>query len=292
MPFKPRILPLRPVTLADKPLFDRALSQYPQEISELTFAGLFCWAEIEHILFCEEEGNVIVGFRNRRGVLNFFPVIGPDWLRLMSWIVPGCRRYHLSRIPEQSAQQIHAHGKPVFDRAHSDYVYSLAELRALQGKKFDSKRNFIRRFEKLRPTVKKLQSRDASACIAIQEKWLQSQANNPSAVNESTALIKAFQHFDRLTLHGIGIFIKKKIVGFAIGEPLNQTTFVEHFEKALPEYTGVYPFLVRAFAQSIPQTFTHLNREQDLGMEGLRKAKESWHPTHIVRKYTLKVRGF
>ena len=291
MPSKPHILTLRPVTLQDKPLFDRYLSAYPQEISELTFASIFCWTEIDHTLFCEEEGNLIVAFRDQRCVLNFFPPIGPDAVRLMAWSVPGCRRYHIARLPEPVARSVRAHSKPTFDRANSDYLYDLAELRAVQGKKYDGKRNFIRRFEKLAPEVRALRTEDFPSCIAIQEQWIESQKNNPSAVDESTALIKALAHFDYLGLHGIGVFVEKRLVGFAIGKPLNPTTFVERFEKALPDYPGVYPFLLRSFAQSIPASFTFLNREQDLGIDGLRKAKESWNPAGLVKKYTVKVRG-
>ena len=81
------------------------------------------------------------------------------------------------------------------------------------------------------------------------------------------------------------------LVGFAIGEPLNATTFVEHFEKGLPEFTGIYPFILNEFAKSLPQQFTHLNREQDLGLEGLRKSKESWNPEYLERKYVLRMKG-
>ena len=103
-------------------------------------------------------------------------------------------------------------------------------------------------------------------------------------------MIKALRHFDALTLYGTGVFAGGVLVAFAIGEPLNPSTFVEHFEKGMPGYPGVYQFLLQAFAQSIPDAFPFLNREQDLGIDGLRRAKESWHPAQLVEKYKVRVR--
>jgi hypothetical protein len=132
----------------------------------------------------------------------------------------------------------------------------------------------------------------ATAGPASTRRWptLEDQRNNESARDESSALIKALRHFDDLRLHGVAVLVGGAVAAFALGEPLNPTTSVEHFEKALPGYTGAYPFLLQAFAQSVPDGFAYLNREQDLGVEGLRRAKESWHPAFLVEKYTLRVR--
>jgi hypothetical protein len=177
------------------------------------------------------------------------------------------------------------------DRANSDYVYRIQDLRDLPGKAYHAKRNHARRFAELyQPEVRPLTAELAPSCLHVQEQWLEGQRNNEAARDESTALIKALHHFDDLRLHGIAVLVGGTVVAFAIGEPLNSTTFVEHFEKALPDYSGAYQFLLQAFAQSIPEGFPHLNREQDLGIEGLRRAKESWHPAFLVEKYTLRVR--
>src|SRR5262249_27794621 len=153
-----------------------------------------------------------------------------------------------------------------------------ADLRELPGKDYHAKRNHINRFAEHNPEVRSLSAALAADCIRVQEQWLEGQRNNPSARDESTALIKALRHWDDLPLQGIGVFVGGSLAGFAVGEPLNPSTFVEHFEKGLAEYPGVYQFLLHEFAKAIPPSFTFLNREQDLGVEGLRRAKESWHP--------------
>jgi hypothetical protein len=181
--------------------------------------------------------------------------------------------------------------RPHPDRDNSDYVYRLADLRALKGKDYHGKRSFVRRFAELyRPEVRPLTASLASECLHVQEAWLEGQGHNETARDESTALIKALRHFDDLGLSGVAVLAAGALVGFAVGEPLNPTTFVEHFEKALAGYTGAYPFLLVEFARSVPESFPLLNPEQDLGIEGLRRAQESWHPALMVEKYRVKVR--
>jgi hypothetical protein len=164
------------------------------------------------------------------------------------------------------------------------------DLRELHGKAYHGKRNLAERFfQSCRPEVRPLTGAAAVDCLHVQEHWLEGQRHDPSARDESSALVKALHHFDVLSLHGIGVYVAGALVAFAVGERLNPRTFVEHFEKALPGYTGAYQFLLRAFARSLPEDVPFLNREQDLGVEGLRRAKQSWHPALMVEKYTLKV---
>lgn len=281
---------LKPVTLEDRPTFQKYLEPYPQDISELTFSNIYCWAEIRHHLFCEYEGHLLITYRDEHCVLNFYPPVGPNPREMMQKLFPGLKKYCWARIPEHLAHSAEHPGKRMmFDRKNSDYVYNLADLRALAGKKYDGKRNFIKRFAKLNPEVRPLTAEDATACMQIQERWLEFQGHNPSAREESTALLKAVQHFDVLKLHGTAVLVDGALAGFTLAEPLNRTTFVEHFEKGLAEFSGVYPFLLNAFAKSIPDTYTHLNREQDLGIEGIRKSKESWNPEYLIRKYVIHV---
>src|SRR5262249_18602203 len=275
-----------------KPLFDRYLLSYPPEASELTFSNAFCWAEIRHHLFGECEGHLVISYRQNDCCLSFYPPVGPEPASLLRKRFEGLRDYCWTRLEKELATSLGPGVRPVLDRDNSDYVYRVEDLRALRGKEYHSKRNFARRFaDQYHPEVHPLTAALAPECLHIQEQWLEAQRNNESARDESTALIKALRHFDDLGMRGVGGFVGGSLAAFAIGEPLNPSTFVEHFEKALPGYTGAYQYLLQAFAQSIPESFTFLNREQDLGIEGLRRAKESWHPAFLVEKYTLRVRG-
>jgi hypothetical protein len=105
--------------------------------------------------------------------------------------------------------------------------------------------------------------------------------------NESVAIKEAFTHFDDLGVKGGAILIDGKLEAFTLGEPLNRETVVIHIEKANPAYEGLYPMIHQAFLEQEWSEYTYVNREQDLGEEGLRKAKESYFPHHMVHKYKV-----
>jgi len=286
---KTQPLELKPISLDDKPLFDQYLSAYPPSASELTFTNIFCWAGIKQHRFFEHREHLIITSGNDE-LLHLYPPIGPQPEEMMTKGIPELPTCCFMRIDKELAAKIHSCSKLTCDRDNSDYIYRLENLRELKGKKYDGKRNHIKRFEALQPTVETLSAEHAEACMHIQQQWLDALQGNPTATDESAAIRIAFDNFEVLKLHGVAVFVKDTLVGFAIGEPLNSSTYVEHFEKALTKYTGVYPFLLSAFVQSIPKEYIYLNREQDLGIAGIRKSKESWHPEpFLVEKFTLKV---
>lgn len=281
---------LKPITIRDKPLFDKYFSAFPPKMSEMTFTTIFCWAEIKHNLFCEYKNHLLIAFREETGSLHIAQPIGPNPAEIMQHEFGGLTNYYWSPIEEEIAHKVNIpHHKPIFDMTNSDYVYKIEDLVNLKGDAYHGKRNFVRRFEKLNPHVRRLTQNDALDCLHIQEEWLETQHGNPSAKEDSTSFLKASEYKETFPLHGIGVFLQKQLVAFAIGEPLNNTTFVDHFEKALPHHPGAYQFLLHEFAKFIPSKYKFLNREQDLGIPGLRKSKESWHPAFIQKKYTLKV---
>jgi len=84
------------------------------------------------------------------------------------------------------------------------------------------------------------------------------------------------------------ITVDGNVAAFAIGEKLNENTYVDHFERADTKFPGIYQFLLHEFVKHIPKEFKFVNREQDLGIEGLRKAKTDLGPIHMIEKYLIK----
>lgn len=111
-----------------------------------------------------------------------------------------------------------------------------------------------------------------------------------SAAAEETAALKvAFQHFESLPLKGVVLEIGQRTVGFAMGERLNSEMFVEHYEKAAREFKGAYQYLLHVFAEEIATEARFINRAQDLGIPGLRRAKLNWRPAGFVEKYNTRM---
>lgn len=98
---------------------------------------------------------------------------------------------------------------------------------------------------------------------------------------------EALTHFEELEYRGGAIEIDSRIEAFSLGEPLNTDTAVIHIEKANPEIPGLYAAMNQLFCQNAWSDMAYINREQDLGIEGLRKAKESYNPHHIAKKFTI-----
>jgi hypothetical protein len=123
----------------------------------------------------------------------------------------------------------------------------------------------------------------------MQETWCQLKncQEDPSLLMEDYAIHQALTYFEDLNFRGGAILIDNKVEAFALGEQLNKDTAVIHIEKANPDILGLYAAINQLFCLKTWSHMKYINREQDLGVEGLRKAKESYHPHHMVNKYIL-----
>jgi hypothetical protein len=128
----------------------------------------------------------------------------------------------------------------------------------------------------------------------MQDRWCEARncGEEPSLCAEYRAVRAAFRRFEDFGLLGGVVRVDGCVQAFAIGEALNRDTAVVHFEKAMTEYRGLYQLINQRFCISELDGFRFVNREQDLGIPGLRKAKESYHPHHMVDKYVAKSTAF
>ena len=174
------------------------------------------------------------------------------------------------------------------DRDYADYLYLRTDLATLSGKKFQSKRNHVNKFKKTYNYEYTAITQDRiRECLDLEAEWCK--ANNcdqhEGTGNERRALVYALHHFDELGLTGGILHVDGKIAAFTFGMPINQDTFGVHVEKADTRIDGAYAMINYEFANHIPEQYVYLNREEDLGIEGLRKAKLSYQPTIILEKH-------
>ncbi|WP_025038475.1 DUF2156 domain-containing protein [Bradyrhizobium sp. DOA9] len=282
---------MQTISMSQKSIFDLFFSRFPPICCEMTFANILCWADVKHHQFCIYQDHLLVCYqRSSDNELQFFPPIGELPEMIMREPLPGLTTYRWVRLPASLCRGLARSAVVEFDRDNSDYYYKIDELVALKGKKFESKRNLVRRFADLKPTVQALKESDAAECIRLQEKWLSEQeAGRRSAEEETVAIKVAFRYFGLLPLRGVVVKIGEKLVGFAIGERLNTSMFVEHHEKAERGFRGAYEYVLHALAREIAAEATFLNRGQDLGISGLRQTKLSWRPVGMVEKFSLMV---
>jgi hypothetical protein len=174
------------------------------------------------------------------------------------------------------------------DRDDWDYVYLTSDLADLPGDKYHPKRNFIARcLSKHECEYSKIDSSIVRDCLQLQTEWcdLRTCKLVPGLEAEDRAIKAAFDNYEHLGIFGGAVYVDRGLEAFTLAESLNNDTAVIHFEKANPEIEGLYQVINQWFCQNALRDFKFVNREQDLGIAGLRKAKLSYHPHHMVEKY-------
>ena len=281
----------------DKPLFDALFATFPPAISEFTFTNLFMWHHAYTIKLSHLEGFLCL-FADREEDPFFFPVIGAGnmvecYRALRQFLEQKGSPLKIARVPENTVDSMdwNAEGMvATLDRGQSDYVYLVADLINLSGRKYHRKRNHVKQFKDKYPyEYVPLTPEWVPECLRLETEWcdLRHCEVYPGLANESVAIKEALTHFEALGIRGGGILIDGKVQAFTLGERLNPETVVIHIEKANPAYEGLYTMINQAFLEKEWTGYSYVNREQDLDEEGLRKAKESYFPHHLVNKYTI-----
>ncbi len=178
------------------------------------------------------------------------------------------------------------------NRDHSDYVYLREKLINLSGKKLQSKRNHINKFRSLYPQYeyRELTLDMIPQCLELERKWRISsgeESEEEELTEELRSMTRAFNRWDKLGIIGGTIFVDDNLVAFTFGCPVNHNTFDVCVEKADISYDGAFNIINQEFAKHIPEQYVYINREEDLGDEGLRKAKLSYKPEFLIEKYTI-----
>ena len=287
----------RPIELEHKEIINRFFREDPPRTSELTFTNLFIWRHRYHPIWTQHGNCLLIICRPEDGLPFGLQPVGPgdkskaleiigDKLRNMAGEVRICRvsEEFLGRYLDRDLYQV------LLDRDNSDYVYSASDLIRLSGRRYHKKKNHLNRFIKnYRFEYRTLDMELVECFLDMQEEWCQMKecVENPELLSEDYAVHMALTHFEELDFMGGAIQIDSKIEAFSLGESLDRDTAVIHIEKANPDIEGLYCAINQLFCSNQWSDMEYINREQDLGLEGLRKAKESYYPHHMVNKYTI-----
>ncbi len=171
-----------------------------------------------------------------------------------------------------------------------DYVYLRESLATLSGKKLQAKRNHVNKFMKTyNYEYLNIDSSNVDLCVDFANRWLdfniKENPENGEGYKEELQVIKYFaENFDKLGMLGGAILVEGKMVAFTLGSKVNNQTFCTHIEKANKDYDGAYAIINKEFANHLPEEYIYINREEDIGLEGLRKAKLSYNPIELITK--------
>jgi hypothetical protein len=291
----PEFPKFRSLAIEDKALLDPLFKEMQPQMSELTFTNLFVWNEAEPVQLSRLDKTVLLQRKRIRDGKNVhLPPLGKEPIsavlkRLKEATVENQSEMLLYGINGEQAKQLSVEGFRVEpDRDDWDYVYLTSDLGNLPGDRYHSKRNFITRcLASHKCEYVKIDASVVNECLQLQTEWcnLRKCDSVPGLEAENKAIKTIFDKYELLGVSGGAIYVDDGLEAFTLAEPLNNDTAVIHFEKANPEITGLYQLINQWFCQNALITFTFVNREQDLGVPGLRKAKLSYHPHHMVEKY-------
>jgi len=288
-------MPLRPLTLDDNQFVTEYLRRFPPVVSELTFTNLFAWRHTRPIWIDECKDSLLVFAETKTGMVLLGNPVGPVPLAQV-FDAYGSRISGAERFPKEKLTDISLPpgATVVEDRDNADYVYRREDLAILAGRHFTKKRNHINQclaaydcqYEMITPET-------VPECLAMQERWCTDRECKiePGLRGEDQAIEETLRHYEEFPLTGAAIRIEGRIEAFTVGEPLNPSTAVTHFEKAMPQFQGLAQVINQWFARDNLAGFAYVNREQDLGIPGLRRAKESYSPDHLVEKVRIILPG-
>lgn len=194
----------------------------------------------------------------------------------------------MEMIEQWCPKQFHV----IWQRDESDYIYRQEKLATLSGKKLHGKRNHIHRFEEQHTDwqYETISDENEEDCVKMAIEWCmrncKDQKNNIEyeKIDESKLVVYAIRHRKDFDMIGGAIRVNGEIIAITLGERLTSDTFVVHFEKAYSELQGAYPMINREFVKNELSEYVYVNREEDMGLEGLRKAKLSYYPDLLLNK--------
>ncbi len=287
-----------PIELAHKGEIEAHFRAHQPVTSELTFTNLWMWHN--HYRFeVARLGDFLCFLCRPEGEEPWcLPPVGEGDVRdaaqrLLKHLRNLGSGRGLERVPEHLVREHGLDDAPLaaqLDRDQSDYVYLSTDLIELSGRALHSKRNHVNKFKRTYSyEYRKLSADLVEDCLRLETEWcdLRHCWETPSLAAEEVGIHEALHHFGELSYVGGVVLVDGKVEAFALGEALNDDTFVSHVEKANPAVDGLYAAINQMFCAGEAAGFTYVNREQDLGVPGLRRAKESYQPHHLVHKYRV-----
>lgn len=266
------------------------LVRLPDGVSEFSFAGLYLFRE-RYGYRASFRNNLLVISGEREGKRFFITPCcstGRDTIEALFADHDYWKLISPAFVAENRGWMEDSGFVPVSDRDNFDYLYLRSELATLSGKRFHKKKNHINAFERDNPeiSVRPLDASTRSDAMGILESWV-SHEENPEETDYRAAR-EVLELMDSFAMTGLVLYSASTPVAWTLAETVADGRMsAVHFEKAKVEYRGAYQYVNYAFAQVLPESVEFVNREQDLGDEGMRQAKLTYRPVGFVEKYRV-----
>ena len=288
----------RRISTEDRETLKTYLDRERFRACDYSAGNLVLWSGVYDTCFAVAENTLFIRFRIG-GKVNFtFPMGTRDLRDAFTWLRDYCGRtgvpFHMSLVEPEMFERVEAafpgEYKVSYNRNSADYIYHAGELANFSGKRYHSKKNHVNEFRRTYPgwSYEPVTDESTPACIEMTKAWC---AENGCCGNrlksaEMCVLIKALQNRTALGLSGGYLLADGRIVALALGERCGDM-LIEHFEKAFAEVPGAYPMICQQYVLHEAGDAAYVNREEDMGVEGLRQSKESYRPAFMADKGVL-----
>lgn len=296
------MIQFRPIEVEDKKRVQHYTLRSSRRNCDLSFSNLYSWRFLYRTQIAEMNGFLLFRFYVENERAYMMPVGEGDVRPVIEALMEDARadgeRFCLAGVCADMRSDLEAAfpGQFVFtaDRDYFDYIYLRSDLATLKGKKYQPKRNHINRFKNTYPDYeyKPLTPALVAECLRLENEWCRANdcAENEALQAERKSMTAALSAMDELELTGGVLYVNGSIVAFTFGAPINEETFDVCVEKANTDIEGSYTMINYEFVNRLPEQYIYINREEDLGLEGLRKAKLSYQPETLLEKYTAELK--
>jgi len=284
------------VKLEDKELFDKHYVRYPQLHSDYLFSTIISWMDYAdyHYTFLKDSLIIVTRIENQ---LRFRPPVGMRnkdvFLEVLQLAKKEQTKYPFGLIDSPTKEwfsEIFPKLKCISHRGYFEYVYNSSDLAILPGSHYAKIRNRLNKFKRNNSyDVESISEENINEVKKFLNRWClwKDCESDPLLEHEKKAVIYSMGHFSELELSGIIIRINGEVEAMAVYEQMNLDTAVIHYEKASPDYAEIYKVINNETAKILHKEFRFINRESDLDIPGLRKAKMSYHPHHMVEVFHI-----
>ncbi len=289
------MLDFQDISIEDRERVENYFEFLEEPFCDFTFGNLFCWSVVENTKIAFLNNFLFIRFSDDEKFYYTFPLGNGEIKNAINLIIEDaeinnkkiqfvCLNKKQSEILKEIFKEKIKINK---NRDAFDYVYSVEKLSTLSGRKYHSKKNHFNSFKNNYNFIyEEINENNLQDCIRFANEWYSETEATPPLLKEQKVLIKAFENYFKLNLIGAIIKINEKIVAFCVGEKMyKENIFCTHFEKASSEFQKAYTVINKLFSEFSINDFEFVNREDDAGIEGLRKAKLSYYPELILEKY-------
>jgi len=290
----PESLALTRLTIDDRSIIAPYLFRNKYGSSDFSFYNLFAWRNTHPVDYAIHKGFLVVlssTFHARHFIMPIELEGGGNLAEVINdmkdWAFAAGMDFSMIGLTEPMLEQLVFMGPEfiVSDVMVWDYVYNSDDLITLRGKKFHAKRNHINKFNSLYEyEYQRMEVRHIPLCVELLNEWSNSHGGSEWLDGDNRAVREALAHFEELDALGGCLFVEGKLAAFTLGQPVNSEVFCIHIEKALHQYEGIYAKINQLFAQDVCAEYKYINREEDMGIEGLRKSKMSYNPAYLLHK--------